>query len=377
MPEGSSQEKTEHATPRRLREARKKGQVPKSRDVSMIFVMVITFVVFAFSIGFMAGEFQSYFKLCFDALSQNEIPWSTVWDLGKAGLMAMGKALAPIFIAGLFTAFIVGLIQVGPIFSGDPLTPKPERLNPIEGLKNMFKVVALIELVKNIAKIAVVLYVAYATLKKYISDVLLSSQIDLFSSAKITGNILFEFFIKVSILFIIISILDYALQRWNFMKNMRMSKEEVKREYKQDEGDPAIKGERRRLHREMAFGDVRRAVKKADVVVTNPVHVACVLEYNREEMASPTLTAKGQRMFAQMIIDMAGEEGVPIVRNIPLAWSLVHLEIGDEIPEDLYEAVAEVLTIVHEMKQEKEKQGQTPPPAVPTPPRSSPPSVFA
>ena len=156
----------------------------------------------------------------------------------------------------------------------------------------------------------------------------------------------------------IISLLDYALQRWNFMKNMRMSKDEVKREYKQDEGDPAIKGERRRLHREMAFGDVRKAVKKADAVVTNPIHVACVLEYNKDEMSAPTLTAKGQRQFAELIIEIAEEEGIPIIRNIPLAWSLLQLEIGDEIPEDLFDAVAEVLTAVYELKRAKENPNQ-------------------
>ncbi|MBI4411799.1 MAG: EscU/YscU/HrcU family type III secretion system export apparatus switch protein, partial [Deltaproteobacteria bacterium] len=347
------QEKTEDATPRRLREARKKGQVPKSRDVSTIFVMIVVFVVLSMTFGFMGGEFKRFFQLCFDTMAKSEIDSATLWDLGKAGLLAFGKALAPMFVAGMFVAFLVGIIQVGPVFSGEPLKFKPEKLNPIEGLKNMFKVVTLIELVKNIAKIAVVFYLAYSTIIKSLEEVLLSSKVDVLISAKMTGGIIFEFIVKVCIAFVILSIIDYAVQRWNFMKNMRMTKEEVKREYKQDEGDPAIKGERRRLHREMAFGDVRKAMKKADVVVTNPVHVACVLEYNKDEMGSPTLTAKGQRLFAQMIIDIANQEGVPIVRNIPLAWSLVHLEVGDEIPEALYEAVAEVLTMVYEMKQGK------------------------
>ncbi|MBI2340176.1 MAG: EscU/YscU/HrcU family type III secretion system export apparatus switch protein [Deltaproteobacteria bacterium] len=350
MPEGSSQEKTEDATPRRLREARKKGQVPKSRDVNMIFVMIFVFIVLAFSFGFMGGEFKKFFQLCFDSVAKPEIDGATLWDLGKAGLLTFAKALGPLFVAGVFVAFLVGLIQVGPVFSGEPLKFKPERLNPVEGLKNMFKVVTFIELIKNIAKIAVVFYLAYSTIYKRLEEILLSSRIDVLLSAQLTGGIIFEFIVKVCIAFVILAIIDYAVQRWNFMKNMRMTKEEVKREYKQDEGDPAIKGERRRLHREMAFGDLRKAVKKADVVVTNPVHVAAVVEYNKEEMGAPTLTAKGQRAFAQMIVDMANEEGVSIVRNIPLAWSLVHLEIGDEVPEALYEAVAEVLTMVYEMK---------------------------
>lgn len=364
MADQSSQEKTENATPRRLREARKKGQVPKSRDVSAVFVMIIVFAVFVISLGWVGGEFKRYFQLCFNTLSQSVISSAVLWELGKTGLYTMGKALFPIFISGVITAYLVGVVQVGGVFSGEPLKPKPERLNPIEGLKNMFKVVVLIELFKNIAKIALVFYIAYTTIYKSLDDVLLSSRVDLHLAAKITGGILFEFFVKVCIIFVVLSLFDYAIQRWNFMKQMRMTKEEVKREYKQDEGDPAIKGERKRIHREMAFGDVRKAVKRSDVVVSNPIHVAAALEYKKEEMGAPELTAKGQRRFAEMILDIAREEGIPIVRNIPLAWSLIHLEVGDEIPEDLYEAVAEVLSLVYEMKEKGTKgkpEGTKPP----------------
>ncbi|MDO8520024.1 MAG: EscU/YscU/HrcU family type III secretion system export apparatus switch protein [Deltaproteobacteria bacterium] len=367
MAEASSQEKTEDATPRRLREARKKGQVPKSRDISQVFVLIVSFALFSMMLAYISSEFRAYFQLCFERLAQPEITGATMWELGKAGMITLGKALIPLFVAGVFTAFLTGIIQVGAIFSTEPLTPKPERLNPIEGLKNMFKPVVFIELCKNIAKIGVVFYLAYTTIYKSLDEVLLSSKIDLLLAAKFTGGIIFEFLIKVCMCFVVLSVIDYMVQRWNFMKEMRMTKDEVKREYKQDEGDPAIKGERRRLHREMAFGDVRSAVKKSDVVVTNPVHVACALEYNKKEMGAPQLTAKGQRLFAQTIIDIAREEGIPIVRNIPLAWSLIHLEIGDEIPEDLYDAVAETLTIVYEMKQKA---------AQPTPPEASPP-VYA
>lgn len=352
MPE-SSQEKTEDATPRRLREAREKGQVPKSRDISQVFVMIIIFGTLAMTIAFMGSEYQAYFRLCIEALSHPEIDGGVLYDLGKAGVVTLFKTMAPMLIAGMVTGLISGMAQVGAMFATDPLMPKFEKLNPIEGLKNMFKVTTLIELIKNILKIGIVFYVAYSTIYKALGDVLLTMRVDMLSAAKLTGGMIFEFILKVSVFFIFISMIDYFIQRWNFMKNMRMSKDEVKREYKQDEGDPAIKGERRRLHREMAFGDVKKAVKQADAVVTNPTHLACVIEYNKDEMAAPQLTAKGQNMFAETIVNMAREEGVPILRNIPLAWSLIHLEIGDEIPEELYEAVAEVLTIVHEMKEAK------------------------
>lgn len=361
MADQSSQEKTEHATPRRLREARKKGQVPKSRDVSTVFVLVIVFAVLCFAMSYMGGELKQLFQLCFDTLQHSEITGAHLMDLGKASVITFAKVLAPLMLAGVVTGALAGLMQVGGIFATDPLKPKWEKINPIEGFKNMFKIVTLIELFKNLLKLLFVLYLAYTSIYKQLDAVLMSMKIDIMLSAKIAGGIIFEFIVKVCIAFVLVSLLDYAIQKWNFMKNMRMTKDEVKREYKQDEGDPAIKGERRRIHREMAFGDVKQAVKKSDVVVTNPAHVACGLQYNKEEMSAPQLTINGQEKFAEMILDIAKEENIPIVRNIPLAWSLLRLEMEEEIPEELYEAAAEVLAIVYEMKRAEENTGQNPP----------------
>lgn len=348
----SSDEKTEDATPRRLREAREKGQVPKSKDISQVLVLIVVFVVMAMTMSYMGGEFKFFFKMAFETIGHEQITGAMMWDVGKVGFFTLIKALAPIFIAGMVMGFFSSAIQVGFMFTMEPLSPKFEKLNPIEGLKNMFKVVTLVELVKNIIKIAVVLYIAYSCIYKKLDAVMMTYTISILDSAKLAGEIILEFVLKVSLIFVFISLADYMLQRWNFMKNMRMSKDEVKREYKQDEGDPQIKGERRRLHREMAFSDAKAAVKKSDAVITNPVHVAVAIEYNKNEMGAPQITAKGQELMAQMLVDIAREEGVPIMRNIPLAWSLVQLEIGDEIPEDLYEAVAEVLTLVYEAKQD-------------------------
>ncbi len=351
----SSDEKTEDATPRRLREARDKGQVPKSKDVSQVFVFITIFTILGLTFSYMSGEFKKLFQISFGVLSENPISGASLWKVGQMCIVTFAKALIPVFIGGMVMGFFTSFIQVGAIFTMDPLTPKAEKLNPIEGFKNMFKAVAFIELFKNMIKIFIVLYMAYSIVYKSLDSVMLTYKISLSDSASIAGQIITEFVMKVCLIFIFISLADYMLQRWNFMKNMRMSKDEVKREYKQDEGDPHVKGERKRLHREMVFGDVKQAVKKSDAVVTNPIHVAVAIEYNREEMAAPRIAAKGQEVMAQMIVEVARQENIMIMRNIPLAWSLVHLEIGDEIPEDLYEAVAEILTLVYEMK-EKQKQ---------------------
>jgi flagellar biosynthetic protein FlhB len=351
----SSEEKTEDATPKKLREARDKGQVAKSKDVSQVFVLVTMFTTIALMFRFIGVSARNYFTLCFQSLSQSTVDGPLLWELGKEGFMLFLLIFGPMALVGVIVGYVSGFLQVGAIFAIDPLIPKFEKLNPVEGLKNMFKAQTFIELIKNIIKIAIVFYLAYTAIAKSISDVVLTATIPLMDAASITGEIIFEFIVKVCLAFMVISVIDYMVQRWNFMKQMRMSKDEVKREYKQDEGDPMIKGERKRLHREYAMSDAKGAMKKADAVVTNPTSVACVLEYKRDEMSAPCLTLKGQDDFAEFIVELAREEGVPVIRNIPLAWSLLRLEIGDEIPEELFEVVAEVLAFVYRTKPKNEQ----------------------
>lgn len=354
-----SQEKTEDATPKRMREARKKGQVAKSRDLTTLFVMIVVFSVIAMTAKSVTKELRDLMDFVFKVVDQPDITLTDMTEAGAAAFMVLAKVLAPIFLAGFVSALVMGFIQVGPLFTTEPLTPKFEKLNPIEGFKNMFKMQTFVELLKNIVKLGLVFYIAYSTISKSLSDVLLSSHIDVVDSVTLTGEIVYSFFIKISVVFFAIALVDMGFQRWNHQKNMRMSKEEIKREYKEDEGDPHIKHERRRLHREMVFGDARKNVKKADAVVSNPIHVAVAIQYDREEMAAPEITIKGQRNFAELILEIAREENIPIVRNIPLAWSLLQLEVGDAIPEDLYEPVAEVLSFVYELK-EKQNTPKTP-----------------
>lgn len=351
-----SQEKTEEATPKRLREARKKGQVAKSRDLTTVFVMIVVFVTIAVSADWMTTQFRQLMFETFSIVERSPLTGADLMYVGNMALQVLVKVLAPILIAGVASGALIGFLQVGPIFSTEPLTPKIEKLNPVEGFKNMFKMVTFIELIKNILKISLVIYLAYHTISNYLEEILLSSKVGVIDTVRMTGEIIYSFFVKVCAVFLVVALIDMSVQRWNFMKNMRMSKDEVKREYKQDEGDPHIKGERRRLHREMVFGDARANVKKSNAVVSNPVHVAVAIKYEREEMAAPEITIKGQRKFAETILQIAREEGIPIVRNIPLAWSLFKVEEDTPIPEDLYEPVAEVLAFVLEMQQGENKQ---------------------
>lgn len=359
----SSQEKTEDATPKKLREARNKGQVAKSRDLTTVFVMVAVFFVFAISLKHMSFHLKQLMEEVFTAVGEGQIQEYRLWELSKLSLFALAQVLWPILLAGFLSAILIGMGQVGAIFTTEPLMPKFEKLNPIEGFKNMFKMVTFIELIKNIAKLSLVLYLAYSTVKVFTQEILLSSQITLAQSVALTGEMIYLFLIKVVVVFFVIALIDIYVQRWNYLKNLRMTKDEIKREYKQDEGDPQIKSERRRIHRDMVFGDVKNSVKKSNAVVSNPVHVAVAIRYSRDEMAAPEIMAKGQQNLAEMILQVAREENIPIVRNIPLAWSLLQIEEGEAIPEDLYEPVAEVLAMIYEMQhtqQQKPLQPVTP-----------------
>ncbi len=350
----TSEEKSEDATPKRLREARRKGQVPKSKDLTTIFEMAALFVTLCLGIGYMGGEIKIFMQRAFLITAQRDIAGPEMMDLGKMALITMAKVSAPALLAGFFVSLMVGYMQVGPIFALDPLTPQGKKLNPIEGLKNMFKTMTFIELIKNILKLSFIFFISYKVLNDSLYLVLQTARISILDSARVGGDLIYQIVLKVIVLFIAIATADFMVQRWQFMKQMRMSKDEVKREYKQDEGDPHIKSHRKSLHREMVFGDAGQQVKNADAVVTNPTHVAVAIKYDKNEMGAPEVLIKGQRIFAEKIKKLAEENNIPIIRNVALAWSLVELEEGQEVPEELYSAVAETLAIVYKMKQTQE-----------------------
>jgi flagellar biosynthetic protein FlhB len=226
-----------------------------------------------------------------------------------------------------------------------------ERLDVIQNLKNMFKVTTFVELIKNVAKVILIFILAYTVLRDNMREVVSTVLADPVQSTAVASHIITAFLIKVFICFVVIAAIDMMVQRWQYKKQMRMTKEEVKREYKEDEGDPLIKSMRKHLYQEMIMSDTKQAVRSSDVVITNPTELAVAIKYDDKEMAAPQVMAKGQRLFAEMIKDEAKANNIPIMQNVPLAWALIELELGDEIPEELYAAVAEVLLIVYRMKE--------------------------
>jgi flagellar biosynthesis protein FlhB len=250
----------------------------------------------------------------------------------------------------------INSLQVKGIFSTEVLQPKFEKLNPVEGFKNIFfKPKTYLELLKNIVKFTVIIAFGYYTIKGAIGSIVLSTGYRPEQLAGLTSSLFFGLFYRIGGAFLVIGAADYMIQRKLFMKEQMMSKEEVKKEYKEEEGDPHIKHERRRMHRELLAEASMVNVKKADVVVVNPTHLAIAMEYKEEFMNAPRIAAKGQELRAERIIELAKEYNIPIMRNEALAHTLFEVEIGEEIPEPLYEAVAEVLNWLYQLRQEQEK----------------------
>lgn len=353
MAETSSQEKTEDATPKRLRDARKKGQIARSRDMNTIVILIGAFALIAFTRGFIGEELKAFMQANFDLVSRKDLSIEMLFIEGKNSVMTLMKISAPFLLGICVISIAVSFLQSGPIFSGEPMKPQMKRLNVVENLKNMFKITTLVELIKNIAKITLIFLLAYLVIVDSLREVVLTVTAAPEKSSWLAARLTAIFLAKVFIVFIIIAIIDFMVQRWQYRKQLRMSKEEVKREYKQDEGDPLIKSMRKHLHQELAMSDTRGAVKSADAVITNPTELAIAIKYDDKEMAAPQIVAKGQRLFAQMIRDIAEEAGVPVVQNVPLAWTLIELEIGDEVPEELYSAMAEILVVVYKLKRER------------------------
>lgn len=351
----SSSEKTEEATPKRLRDARKKGQVAKSRDLNTIVLLITAFAMIIALRGYVGENIKSLAQAGFEVAKRPDLNTELMFLMLKQTGMTYLKVVMPFLGVFVVVAFFVGFFQIGPIFSGEPLKPQLKRLNAVANVKNMFKVKTLVELLKNVAKLSLVFLLAYMVVKDNLRAVVSTVQATPQQTVAVASELIAAFMIRVFIVFLAIAIIDVFVQRWDYKKQMKMTKDEVKREYKQDEGDPLIKSARRQLHQELAMGDVRQQVRTSDAVITNPTELAIAIKYDDREMVAPQIMTKGQRQFAALIREIATEEGVPIIENPPLAWTLIELDIGDEIPEELYQAMAEILIIVYRMKEEGEQ----------------------
>ncbi|MFD2371311.1 flagellar biosynthesis protein FlhB [Brevibacillus sp. GCM10020057] len=346
-----SGEKTEKATPKKKQEARKKGQVAKSQDLSPS----ISLTAFFFLLIMLGSEMLATFQ----RIMRESLTTYIGWQLNEENLKVMVMQLAyeafkivgPVLGVSLLVAFAVNFMQVGWLFSTEPLQMKLEKLNPIEGAKRIFSIRSLVELLKSLLKISAGIYVAYTILWNTKEQVVQLSLKSLGTVLSYTAGEVAKLGIYLGVLLFVLAVLDYAYQRYEHEKNLRMSKQDLKDEYKQSEGDPLIKGKIRERQRSMAIRRMMQELPKADVIITNPTHFAVAIRYNASEMSAPTVVAKGQDYLALKIREVAKKHRIVTMENKPLARALYsQCEIGQQIPEELFKAVAEVLAYVYKLQ---------------------------
>jgi flagellar biosynthetic protein FlhB len=348
-----SGDKTEEPTEHKLREARKKGQLAKSQDVTAASIFLVGFFFIYFTGSQISIQLQNLIRTCFTIATSDHIDAGVIMTMLEISLNVMLTAVMPLCAVAFLIAFLANYAQVGVLITFEPLKPELKKLNPIEGLKGMFKLKKLVELIKSTLKLAIVSMVAYFVVKGFIADIILTVSMPLWNSIDLVWKIIFDLCVRVGAIFAVIAMADWAYQKWQFKKDMMMSKKDIKDEYKNQEGDPFIKGKRKQLHQEMAMTSATEQTRKADAVIVNPDHIAVAIKYDQDTMGAPQVIAKGERLWAKKIKEIAKEEGIPILRNVPLAAALNKLELNEEVPEDLYDAVAEILQFVYQLAEER------------------------
>lgn len=353
MAEETGQEKTEQATERRRRETRKRGQVARSLEVNSVSILLASFcILLIFSEHFLT-EFSQIMSGFINLGSSYSFSLSNTRNLFIYMMWRYFSILLPIFILLAIVGIAVNIMQIGFLFTGEPLKPKLEKINPLAGAKRLFSKRLLETLVKDILKIIVVGWIGYSSIMSIMDNILGMAGSSAGQIISFTGLSIFKIAMKILIGYVIIAILDYAFQRWDYENSMKMTKQEIREEMKHLEGDPLLKARVRSVQREMARRRMMAKVPEAEVVITNPTEIAVAISYELG-MSAPVVVAKGRKLIAEKIRMIAEETGVPIIENVILAQALYKaVDIGYPIPEELYTTVAEVLAYVYRLKGKK------------------------
>ena len=358
MSSQDSGDKTEQPTPKKLEDARKKGDVPKSKEVSSTVGLIIWLALGALTLTYATTRIGTLYESLFTVIGQG---WATTGFAGAAralgaqaaelAVMLVAMLLVPIAAVGLLTDFL----QMGPVLSFEKLTPKLENMNPVEGVKKMFTLDNLIELVKSVAKTALLFLVGWLVIKSEIPQIVglaRSTELPVQAMGALMWKVTLHLLAWTVALFALIALLDAAYQRYSFTKKMRMSMRDIKQEMKDSEGDPYIKQQRKQLHQEWSQRNSQNAARNANVLVVNPTHIAIAIDYDKDSCPVPTIAAKGEEHVARAMREAAEEAGVPIVRNVPLARDLLaRAEIGEIVPADLFDIIAEVILWAREVRE--------------------------
>ncbi|HYE84005.1 MAG TPA: flagellar biosynthesis protein FlhB [Clostridia bacterium] len=347
-------EKTEPATPKRRQEMREKGQIPRSKELVTAIVLLVSFWSIKLLSSYIFKDLVAMVRtfLSFPKDMDSRFTNENIMRLLVEYMLVLAKVLAPILLIIALVIIIVNYVQVGSVFTAKPLMPNLNKLNPVEGFKRLFSKSAFVELLKSIFKIGIIGYVVYDYLVDNYRIVPELLNLNVESTMVFIGNTVVNIGIRAAAVLLILSIFDYGFQIWDFEKSIRMSKQEIKDEYKMIEGNPQIKSKIREKQRQLSLRRMMAEVPGADVIITNPTHYAIAVKYDAGASDAPVVIAKGKDLIAQKIKDTAKQNKVPIVENKPLAQALYKsVDIGGKVPVELYKAVAEVLAYVYSLRE--------------------------
>lgn len=352
--DGEGGEKTEPATDKKLRDARDEGKVAKSKELTAAFDLIVLFLVLKVFMSFVGEKLLGFFSYIYNRMpdflneTQKDMSSVTVRNFMNDIILQFLLTCLPFFIFGVVVTILVSIVQVGWKVTTKPMAPKLDKFNPINGFKRIFSKDAIFELIKSVLKIGVILYMAYSSIKSHQNDIFILYELPLKRAVALVGDIIINTGLKISIVYLVVGIVDYIYNKHKFNEDMKMTKQEVKDEFKNTEGDPAIKGQQRKRMQEASQRRMMQDVPKADVVITNPTHFAVAIKYDADTNQAPVVTAKGQDYVAMKIKEIARDNNIRIVENKPLARMLFHnVELGAEIPPELYQSVAEILAMIY------------------------------
>lgn len=352
--DGPGGEKTEEPTAKKLEDARKEGQVAKSKEIANGLGLLALFLLLKIMVGSIGTSFLESFSMVYNRipvickLNGGTSPMGDISMLLRTVMLRLLIILLPVLLIGFAVAFVSDLFQVKWRPTSKPLQPKFSKMNPLNGVKKIFSAQSLVELVKSVAKILLIALVTYSYIKNKIGLLYALYDMSMMQAVNLIGETVIELGIRISAIYMIIAGADFMYQKYKFKNDMKMTKQEVKEEYKNAEGDPEIKGKIKARMREASQRRMMQAIPKADVVITNPTHYAVAIRYDTELAPAPIVVAKGSDYLAQKIKQIARENNVEIVEDKPLARMLfANVDIDKQIPPELYQAVAEILAMVY------------------------------
>ena len=358
--EGPGGEKTEPATQKKLDDARKEGQVAKSKEIANGLGLLSLFLLLKIWIGHISISFLELYGGVYNRLPEvvnmpyGTVPAANIESILTQNIQNFFLVMLPIFLVGVIVAFGSDVVQVKWKPTAKTLEPKLSKINPISGFKKIISLNSLVELVKSVAKIGLIVYITWSYIKDKLQILFYLMDMSILSAVQEIGTIVIDLGIRIAAVYMIIALLVLIYQRWKFSDDMKMTKQEVKDEYKDQEGDPQIKGKQRQRMQEASRRRMMQALPEADVVITNPTHYAVALKYDSELYAAPIVLAKGADYLAAKIKEEAKAYDIEIYENKPLARMLyANVDVGAQIPGELYPAVAEVLAYVYHIRDQK------------------------